>query len=234
MNVTKVWRKSCAVQARLTIGVAGFFLLLASLVSCDDKVALSQYLPVSEEGWNMNDTLNFRVDSLEKGGTYVLTLALRTASASAYPYNKLQLVVENQWYDFPTHSNGLDGKNDSLNVKGESSYTNKENTQAQENTLHQQGDVANSYGDTLTSQGVTLFSSKVPVLTRIDTMDLDLVDAAGNILGVGVSNYLYRWPADTITLPDNVCGVVKVFHRMRRPTLPGIMDVGVELERIVE
>lgn len=69
----------------------------------------------------------------------------------------------------------------------------------------------------------------MPFDTVVDTIKYKLVDDKGESLGVGISNYQYLHTLDTLSLPVGAKGKVRVLHRMRKPNLTGIVNVGVEL-----
>ncbi|MBQ5729533.1 MAG: gliding motility lipoprotein GldH [Bacteroidaceae bacterium] len=66
------------------------------------------------------------------------------------------------------------------------------------------------------------------------TMDCQMINDRGDNLGEGISNYQYSFPLDTLTLPVGASGKLRVAHRMRRPQLQGIVNVGIELRRVEE
>jgi gliding motility-associated lipoprotein GldH len=70
------------------------------------------------------------------------------------------------------------------------------------------------------------------IKTSLDTIDCHLVSDKGDNLGMGISNFQYIVPIDTLQLPVGAKGNIYIVHRMRKSTLPGIANVGVELRRV--
>ncbi len=75
---------------RLVKGI--WIVVVALLTACTNEVAYHHYEPVAEEGWDKEDTLLFRTDTLYQTATYSVELNLRTTAE--YPYKQVTLVVE--------------------------------------------------------------------------------------------------------------------------------------------
>ncbi|HBN46811.1 MAG TPA: gliding motility lipoprotein GldH [Prevotella sp.] len=67
--------------------------------------------------------------------------------------------------------------------------------------------------------------------TVIDTINCPLVDKNGRVKGKGVGFYQYHFPVSLMTLHENDSLHITVRHDMKREILPGVSDVGIELER---
>ena len=74
--------------------------------------------------------------------------------------------------------------------------------------------------------------SGLPAAGRCDTITMALATPGGDISGRGVSTYEYVQPADTFHLPAGGHCHLRIYHLMRRTPLPGVINVGVELERM--
>ena len=68
---------------------------LLSLTSCDKKTVLHAYYPIDEAGWKDNDTLLFRIDSVQQTDIYDIRLEMRIKNEISYPY--IHLVVEREF-----------------------------------------------------------------------------------------------------------------------------------------
>lgn len=64
-----------------------------------------------------------------------------------------------------------------------------------------------------------------------DTLIYDVVDERGNILGQGVNYYQYERPARSLTLQEGDSLAVTIKHIMKREILPGILNVGVIINK---
>ena len=64
-------------------------------------------------------------------------------------------------------------------------------------------------------------------IRRRDTLNCDLIDPQGNILGQGVSLYQYRFHMTDISLNEDDSLCIDIRHNMKREVLPGIADIGV-------
>lgn len=67
--------------------------------------------------------------------------------------------------------------------------------------------------------------------TVIDTINCPLMDKNGRVRGKGIAFYQYHFPVSLMTLQQNDSLHITVRHDMKREILPGISDVGIELER---
>ena len=63
-----------------------------TLSSCNHNTVFDEYLHTPVEGWEKNDTLFFKVDSIPQDGEYAQNLGLRINNS--YPFISLTLVVE--------------------------------------------------------------------------------------------------------------------------------------------
>ncbi len=76
--------------------VRGFAILslCAVLASCrEGRTAAFEYRPVPVEGWEAGDTLHFRVDTIRQGGSYRLSIGVRTSAAKPYPFRSIWLLI---------------------------------------------------------------------------------------------------------------------------------------------
>lgn len=64
-----------------------------------------------------------------------------------------------------------------------------------------------------------------------DTVIYDVVDRHGNINGQGVNYYQYEAPVRTLNLTEGDSLSITVKHIMKREIMPGILDVGVIIEK---
>lgn len=67
--------------------------------------------------------------------------------------------------------------------------------------------------------------------TVIDTISCPLMDKNGRVKGKGICFYQYRFPVSIMALHENDSLHITVRHNMKREILPGVSDVGIELER---
>ena len=70
---------------------------------------------------------------------------------------------------------------------------------------------------------------KDSVRSQRDTLNITLTNALGDVQGKGVSNYEYLLPLTQLHLHPGHRGRIRIYHLMRRPTLQGITNVGLEL-----
>lgn len=66
---------------------------------------------------------------------------------------------------------------------------------------------------------------------RTDTLSLRLVDSRGNPTGDGVSLSQHRFPLRNISLETGDTLRLRVWHIMKRETLPGVVNVGLTVKR---
>ena len=64
---------------------------------------------------------------------------------------------------------------------------------------------------------------------RADTLDMELHDKEGHVLGRGVNYYQYRFPITDLHLNRGDSLHVTIRHNMKREILPGIADIGFRL-----
>ena len=62
-----------------------------------------------------------------------------------------------------------------------------------------------------------------------DTLDITLTNELGEAQGNGISNYEYVLPLPQLHLQPGDQGRIRIYHLMRRPTLSGITNVGLEI-----
>ena len=67
---------------------------------------------------------------------------------------------------------------------------------------------------------------------RSDTLTCKFTDDNGNMQGVGVASYQFKYHLCNMTLQQGDSLHVAIRHNMRREILPGITDVGVTLQGI--
>ena len=92
--------------------------------------------------------------------------------------------------------------------------------------LAKQGLYATSMGLRIVEQTV-LPANK----TVIDTINCPLMGKDGQVRGKGVSYYQYHFPVSLMQLNENDSLHITVRHDMKREILPGVSDIGIELER---
>lgn len=73
-------------------------LCAAMMAACRHKPAAFEYCPTPVEGWEGSDTLHFRVDTIREGGTYSLSLGVRSSASLPYPFQRLYVVVRQHWH----------------------------------------------------------------------------------------------------------------------------------------
>ena len=64
-----------------------------------------------------------------------------------------------------------------------------------------------------------------------DTLDCKLVDKNGNVQGQGISYFQFHYHVTDLELHRGDSLHIAVRHDMQREILPGISDIGIELER---
>jgi gliding motility-associated lipoprotein GldH len=67
--------------------------------------------------------------------------------------------------------------------------------------------------------------------TRRDTVQCRLTDAQGKVTGQGISYYQYRCHVSEVMLHARDSLHITVRHDMMREILPGVSDVGIQLEK---
>lgn len=149
--------------------VMGCWVLALALASaCKEHVVYHAYRAVPIDGWEQTDLLTFGLDTVQAGGTYQISVGLRTTNA--YPYQSLWLLIETQ--EYPSEA------------------------------------------------------------LELDTLVCRLSDGRGHRRGSGIDTYQYRYPLTTKFLNQGQSLTFRVCHIMRREMLPGVSDVGIEVERV--
>lgn len=80
------------------------FLLLsvALFFSCSPRDHTQfMFQPVPSDGWEQTDTIRFPLDTIRQGGTYAISIALRTATPMPYPYRSLTLTLRERITPMP-------------------------------------------------------------------------------------------------------------------------------------
>lgn len=67
--------------------------------------------------------------------------------------------------------------------------------------------------------------------TQTDTLDCKLTDQNGNVKGQGISSYQFHYHVADLNLSQGDSLHVTIRHDMKREILPGISDIGIELDR---
>lgn len=62
-----------------------------------------------------------------------------------------------------------------------------------------------------------------------DTVKCQITDSRGNFLGDGISAYQYTFPVRQLSLSKGDSIHICVRHNMKREILPGVSDVGIEM-----
>jgi len=75
--------------------------------------------------------------------------------------------------------------------------------------------------------GTILQRSKSPL--RRDTVNCDLIDPEGNIMGKGANLYQYSFRMTDISLNEGDSLRINIRHNMKRETIPGISDIGIRM-----
>ena len=90
------------------------FLVIAILVaSCGrNRPAVFSFQPAPGDGWEQTDTLSFSIDTIREGGTYQISIALRTNTATPYPFRTLSLLLTERLSSVPERSKTLSLKLD--------------------------------------------------------------------------------------------------------------------------
>jgi gliding motility-associated lipoprotein GldH len=64
-----------------------------------------------------------------------------------------------------------------------------------------------------------------------DTLNCHLIDKKGTIRGTGINHYQYTFHVNTIRLAEGDSLHILVKHNMKREIMPGITDVGMQIEK---
>lgn len=174
---------------------------LLCLVSCESQGSVAQYRGINTEGWERSDTLCFAIDSLPHTAHYVPHLHLRHLAASIYPYRQLTLVVEQRWV------RPLPPPKPSATQMSRPSYWPE---------LHHHRRKPHPQRDSL-------------LLTRCDTLRLDLLSAQHHGTARGLSLLATQHQLPPIALPQGARGRITIRHIMDRESLPGLHDLGFEI-----
>lgn len=84
---------------RLPTSCTILLLLCAGMMAaCRKSPAAFEYCPTPVEGWESGDTLRFRIDTIREAGTYSLSLGVRSSASLPYPFQRLYVVVRQQWH----------------------------------------------------------------------------------------------------------------------------------------
>ncbi len=67
--------------------------------------------------------------------------------------------------------------------------------------------------------------------TVTDTVTCEFMDKDGKVKGKGVGYYQYHLPVSVMALNKNDSLHITVRHNMKREILPGVSDIGIELEK---
>lgn len=68
-------------------------------------------------------------------------------------------------------------------------------------------------------------------ITTSDTLVCKLTDNQGNKLGPGINIYQYSFPLKKLNLHKDDSLNISIHHDMKREMLPGIVNVGIKLEK---
>ena len=69
-------------------------------------------------------------------------------------------------------------------------------------------------------------------MKRTDTLQVDMANRTGKLIGTGISRYYHCLPLGQVTLSDSDTLYVRVNHFMLDNDLPGVADVGVTLKKL--
>ncbi len=138
--------------------------------SCSLDVKYDKYVPVSSDGWNIEDTLKFSTDTLRQDGRYGFTLGVRTRRA--FPYRDLVLIVER-----------------------------------------------NVYRDSIL------------VLHKREKVTCPIVTEEGSFTGDGTATKTHETGLKDFVMQTGDSVAVSIYHQMTRQNLPGIVDVGIKIEK---
>ena len=64
---------------------------------------------------------------------------------------------------------------------------------------------------------------------RRDTVNCNLIDQEGNVLGEGITLFQYRFALPDTSVDEGDSITIAIRHNMKRETLPGIADIGLRL-----
>lgn len=144
--------------------------LICIVCSCTLDVKFSKYKPVSSDGWDIEDTINFSTDTLRQDGRYAFTCGVRTARA--FPYQDLVMMVERKVY-----------------------------------------------------------RDSALVLHKREKVTCPIVTSEGNFTGEGMATKLHEIGLKDFILQTGDSVDVSIYHQMTRQNLPGIVDIGLKMEK---
>ena len=64
-----------------------------------------------------------------------------------------------------------------------------------------------------------------------DTIDCSLFDKNGRVKGYGINHYQYSFHINTLRLTEGDSLHILVKHNMKREIMPGITDIGIQIEK---
>lgn len=138
------------------------------LTACTGEVAYHHYEHVAEEGWDKEDTLILKTDTLYETATYSVEVNLRTTAE--YPYKQLMLMVEEK-----------------------------------------------------------LLPNKAK---RVFPVTFQIASDEGERNGEKLLYYELEKQLAMQQLSQGDSLQFRIYHKMRRQTLPGIKDVGIKIEKV--
>ena len=136
--------------------------------ACTGEVAYHHYEHVAEEGWDKEDTLILKTDTLYETATYSVEVNLRTTAE--YPYKQLMLMVEEK-----------------------------------------------------------LLPNKAK---RVFPVTFQIASDEGERNGEKLLYYELEKQLAMQQLSQGDSLQFRIYHKMRRQTLPGIKDVGIKIEKV--
>lgn len=74
-------------------------LLAFILTSCDNdqQTLCYRYVSIPVEGWEIQNSISFPIDTIKTESDYAITLGLRTTNR--YPFQSIWLLVKQRWYN---------------------------------------------------------------------------------------------------------------------------------------
>lgn len=144
--------------------------LLLTLVGCSLDVKFSKYAPITSDGWDINDTVSFRTDTLREGGRYGFTCGVRTRRA--YPYQELVMMVERK-----------------------------------------------------------VFRDTLLVLHKREKITCPITKPNGSVTGEGIASKMHECELKDFVMNAGDSVEINITHNMSRPIIPGIVDVGITMEK---
>ena len=84
------------------------FALAMFVASCSQRrPTVFSFQPAPVEGWEQTDTLSFPIDTIHESGTYILSVALRTNTATPYPFRNLSILLTERLSSTPERCKAL-------------------------------------------------------------------------------------------------------------------------------